>query len=108
MAYRCESHRIVWSPLEFTWSVKNTWANWFRVHKTGSGVATLRKQMSRIRWVSLAALGLLAVVSIFALSIFIWEDRCDEPSDEAQRVLVPLVKLIETQDLAASGRVGDI
>ena len=68
----------------------------------------MRIQMSPVRWVSLVALGLLAVVSVFALSIFVWEDKCDEPSDEAQRVLIPVVKQIETQELAASGRVGDL
>ena len=63
---------------------------------------------SLIRWICLAILGLLASVSVLYVSIFVWEDRCGFPSDDALRVLVPIVKFTETQELAASGRVGDI
>jgi len=64
--------------------------------------------MRLIRLVLLAALGLLAVVSVFLLSLFVWDEQCNQPSRDAERVLITIVKLIEKQELEASGHVGDI
>jgi hypothetical protein len=64
--------------------------------------------MSPIRWICLAVFGLLVTVGVFALGVFVWVDKCNFPSDDALRVLVLVVKGIETRELAASGHVGDI
>jgi hypothetical protein len=61
-----------------------------------------------IRWICIGLLSLLAALSTMAHVLFVWETKCDEPMDEAQRVLVPLVKYNEIRELAKSGRLGDI
>jgi hypothetical protein len=60
------------------------------------------------RWICIGFLTLFGALATTTLALFVWEAKCDEPMDQAQRVLLPLVKFNETQELAKSGRLGDM
>ncbi|SPF54456.1 hypothetical protein SBA4_640017 [Candidatus Sulfopaludibacter sp. SbA4] len=61
-----------------------------------------------IRRTYIALIILLAGFVITCLMFLVWEFKCDMPTDEAQRVLVWVVKVTETRELAKSGKLGDI
>jgi hypothetical protein len=68
----------------------------------------MRRSTPTIRWVCIGLLSLLAASASLALVFFVWEVKCDEPMDEARRVLLPVVHSNEIQELARSGRLGDM
>ena len=61
-----------------------------------------------IRRICLALLGVVAVVTVYGVGMFVWEMKCSLPSSDAKRGLVLRVMRMEREELAASGRVGDI
>jgi hypothetical protein len=50
----------------------------------------------------------LALVFVLYVGAIVWAAECLLPSGGAARALVQVVRLVETQELAATGRVGDI
>ena len=55
-----------------------------------------------------ALICVIAAVALTGLAILIFEFECDSPTEDAHRVLVPVVDMIRRQQLERTGKIGDI